>query len=265
MIRIDTNDLYQAYEKRMQKIADMRYAAALLQWDQETYMPIKGAHFRGQQLATLSELSHEMFTSEETNSLLLELLGRKDLAESQKRNVELSFEDYTKQKKLPVAFVRKLVEVVNRSFHSWIEARKENKFSRFQDDLSQLVELKKQEANFHGYKVHPYASWVDDYEKGAAVALIDAVFEKLIPELDNILHRILSSGKIDNSFLHLQYPKDEQWKFGMQLLREMLFDFDGGRQDISEHPFTTSFSSQDVRVTTRIDEKDFANMTWSCT
>lgn len=44
----------------------------------------------------------------------------------------------------------------------------------------------------------------------------------------------------------------------------MYFDFDGGRQDISEHPFTTSFSSQDVRVTTRIDENDFANMTWSC-
>jgi len=30
------------------------------------------------------------------------------------------------------------------------------------------------------------------------------------------------------------------------------------------HPFTTSFNNQDVRVTTRIDENDFGNMTWSC-
>jgi carboxypeptidase Taq len=44
----------------------------------------------------------------------------------------------------------------------------------------------------------------------------------------------------------------------------MHFDLEAGRQDISEHPFTTSFSSHDVRVTTRIDEKDFGNMTWSC-
>lgn len=44
----------------------------------------------------------------------------------------------------------------------------------------------------------------------------------------------------------------------------MHFDFEAGRQDISEHPFTINFNSRDVRVTTRIDENDFGNMTWSC-
>jgi carboxypeptidase Taq len=33
---------------------------------------------------------------------------------------------------------------------------------------------------------------------------------------------------------------------------------------VSEHPFSTSFNSNDVRITTRIDENDFGNMTWSC-
>ena len=28
--------------------------------------------------------------------------------------------------------------------------------------------------------------------------------------------------------------------------------------------FTISFGTEDVRVTTRIDERDFSNMTWSC-
>src|SRR6478672_5317028 len=98
MKRIDTDDLYQAYVNRMQKIADLKYSSAVLQWDQETYMPPKGAPYRGQQLATLSELSHALFTNEETNSVLHELLGRQDLTASQRRNVELSFEDYTKQK-----------------------------------------------------------------------------------------------------------------------------------------------------------------------
>src|SRR5688572_24158835 len=140
MNRIDTDDLYQAYSRRMQKIADLKYASALLQWDRETYMPARGASFRGQQLATLSEFGHELFTSDETHGLLIELIGRTDLSDAQKRNVELTFEDYTKQKKLPADFVRKLVETVNKSFHSWIEARKENKFSIFQENLSSLVE-----------------------------------------------------------------------------------------------------------------------------
>ncbi len=50
----------------------------------------------------------------------------------------------------------------------------------------------------------------------------------------------------------------------MEILKQMHFDFEAGRQDISEHPFTTNFNSNDVRVTTRIDENDFGNMTWSC-
>jgi carboxypeptidase Taq len=264
MGNIDSSDLYQSYVKRMQKIADLKYASALLQWDQETYMPRKGAPFRGQQLATLSEFSHELFISDETYTLLVELLGRSDLTDGQKRNVELSFEDHTKQKRLPAAFVRRMVEVINQSFHSWIEARKENKFSRFQPDLEKLVELKRQEAEYLQYKIHPYDALLNDYEKGASVALVDATFEELIPDLEDLLKKIKSSPQVDNAFLYQKFSKGEQWNFGMYLLREMHFDFDAGRQDISEHPFTTSFSSEDVRITTRIDEKDFANMTWSC-
>jgi carboxypeptidase Taq len=69
---------------------------------------------------------------------------------------------------------------------------------------------------------------------------------------------------VDDSFLHLHYDKDTQWKFGMEVLKRMQFDFEAGRQDISEHPFTINFSSSDVRITSRIDENDFGNMTWSC-
>ncbi len=50
----------------------------------------------------------------------------------------------------------------------------------------------------------------------------------------------------------------------MEMIKQLGFDFEAGRQDIAEHPFTTNFSSQDVRLTTRIDENDFSNMTWSC-
>ena len=44
----------------------------------------------------------------------------------------------------------------------------------------------------------------------------------------------------------------------------MGYDFDSGRQDISAHPFSTHFSPQDCRVTTRIDENNLSDMIWSC-
>ena len=41
----------------MRKITDINLAAGVLHWDQEVNMPPKGAAFRAQQLATLSEIS----------------------------------------------------------------------------------------------------------------------------------------------------------------------------------------------------------------
>jgi carboxypeptidase Taq len=44
----------------------------------------------------------------------------------------------------------------------------------------------------------------------------------------------------------------------------MGYDFESGRQDESSHPFTTNFSPEDVRVTTRINVNDINEMIWSC-
>ena len=259
-----TADLYNEYKERMQKIADVKYSAAVLQWDQETYLPPKGAQGRGRQLATLSEIAHEWFIDPTLGQLLQELQGRGDLDDQQRRNVDLSLEDYDKQKKFTPAFIRKLSEATSRSFHSWLQARNENSFTRFRPDLEQLVQLKKEEAELAGYQQHPYNALLDQYEKGATIALLDKVFSEIRTPLKDLLQTIGSRPQVDDSFLRGQFPKQEQWDFGMQLIRQLGFDFEAGRQDLSEHPFTTNFNSLDVRITTRVDENDFNHMTWSC-
>ncbi|MCW3073573.1 MAG: carboxypeptidase [Flaviaesturariibacter sp.] len=248
----------------MQKIADVKSANAVLQWDQETYMPPKGASFRGQQISTLSEIAHQMFSDPSLSELLTELSGRQDLSEDQSRNVELTLEDYTKNKKYSSAFVRQMSEQINKTFHSWIEARKQNAFAVYEKDLDALVQLKKEEAEILGYEKHPYNALLDEFEKGATVEMLDKTFGDLLPKLKTILEKINIAVPVDDSFLRQHFPKDKQWNWGMYLIKELGFDFKAGRQDISEHPFSTSFSAKDVRITTRIDEADFGNMTWSC-
>ncbi len=256
--------LYTEYKTKMQKIADVKYASAVLQWDQETYLPAKGNDCRGRQMATLNEIAHQQFTEEKTGSLLLELNAKDDLSASDKRNVQLSLEDYNRNKKLCSEFVRRMSETVNKSYHAWAKARTENSFATFQQPLNELIELKKQEAEMLGYGQHPYNALMNDYDKGLTIAIVDEVFKDLKPQLSNLLDSIKNKPQVDNSFLHQHFNKDDQWKFGMEILRRMDFDFEAGRQDISLHPFTINFSSMDVRVTTRIDEHDFGNMTWSC-
>lgn len=257
-------ELYNAYKTKMQKIADVKYASAVLQWDQETYLPPKGSDFRGRQLATLSEIAHSQFIDDKVGALLNELAAKDDLADTEKRNVLLTLEDYNRSKKFTPQFIRKMTETVNKSFHAWLQARKENSFSIFRDSLHEVIALKKEEAEIIGYKVHPYDALMNDYDKGLTVAITDELFNSLRPALSALMSQINDKPQVDNSFLHQHFDKEKQWQFGIEVLKQMGFDFEAGRQDISEHPFTTNFNNQDVRVTTRIDENDFGNMTWSC-
>jgi len=259
-----SNNLYNQYKQTLQKTADVKYASAVLQWDQETYIPAKGGEIRGRQIATLSEIAHEQFTAKSFGNLLQQLLETAGLADIERKNVELSWFDYNKATKLPASFVRNMSEAVNKSFYAWLQARKENNFNIFQQALHQIVELKKQETDLLGYQKHPYEALMNDYDRGLNTTITDALFQSLKPELLILLDKIKNAPQVDNSFLNQHFDKSKQWELGIEVLKRIHFDFEAGRQDISEHPFTTNFSSKDVRVTTRIDENDFANMLWSC-
>jgi carboxypeptidase Taq len=261
---MNSTDLYRNYKETLQKIADLKYASAVLQWDQETYLPKKGNETRGRQIATLNELAHQQFTDRAFGDMLLSLNASGGLSDNEKRNAALSLEDFNKSKKLPSAFVRKMSEAVNKSFHAWISARNSNDFSIFTEPLQEIIDLKKQEADLLGYEKHPYDALMNDYDKGLTTTIADKLFSDLRPQLSELLEKIAQQPVVDDSFLRQPFDKTKQWEAGMEILRRIYFDFDAGRQDISEHPFTTNFSSSDVRVTTRIDENDFGNMMWSC-
>jgi carboxypeptidase Taq len=248
----------------MQKIADVRNALAVLGWDQETYLPEKGARFRGQQITTLSTIAHELFTAPELDNVLQALKGSKELTPTELKNIELSAEDVEKNKKYPASFVAEMSTVTNECYHSWIKARKANDYTLFAPALSKMISLKKQEAALLGYEGHPYNALLNEYEKGATTSMLDTIFNEVKTALSPLLAKIEARPEVNKEFLHHFYNRDTQWNFGISLLKNMGYDMQAGRQDVSEHPFTTSFNPLDVRVTTRIDENDFGNMTWSC-
>ena len=55
------------------EVSDLYAAAALLGWDQQTYMPSGAAEDRGYQLGTVETIAHLKFTSQEVGKLLDEL------------------------------------------------------------------------------------------------------------------------------------------------------------------------------------------------
>lgn len=258
-----SQELYQEYKELAQKAADINYASAVLGWDQEVFMPEKGFEHRGRQLATLGSMAHDIVTSERYGNILTELSGRGDLSVAEADNVRLSKEDYDKHSKVPAALVEKISMQVSKSYSVWIHARRENNYALYAPELDKMLALKKEEADFVGYKEHVYDAMLDDYEKGATVSMLNPIFDEVKEKLPALLDKIKAASQVDDCFLRRNYPRQGQWDFSIDVLRGMGYDFEAGRQDISEHPFTTSFSPQDVRVTTRVDENDFASLLWS--
>jgi carboxypeptidase Taq len=260
---LNHQQLYADYKQHLQKIADIRYSAAVLQWDQETYMPSGAAAIRAQQVATLTALAHEEATSTVLGDWLQQLKEVKELTIQEQKNIALSLYDYEKQKKYSNAFVKKLSQVTSTAFQSWVAARKQNDFTIFEKDLDTIIQLKLQEADLLGYEQHPYDALLNDYDRGATVADNDLYFATLKEELTPLLKHIQERPPINDDFLKQNYPKQEQWDLGMELLGLMGYDLHTGRQDIAAHPFTINFGNTDVRITTRIDEQDLTNMLFS--
>jgi len=176
----------------------------------------------------------------------------------------LSLEDFDKKSKYTKEFVIRRSQVTSTAYNAWVKARSENSFKVYQETLQAMFDLKKEESEILGYKNHPYDAHLDQFEKGATVAELDILFKDVRENLVGFVKDLMSKPQIENDFLYKFYQKDKQWSYGLEVLKNLGYDFESGRQDISHHPFTTNFSSQDVRVTTRIDENNFGNMTWSC-
>lgn len=257
---------YEQYVTRMRKVQDINSTLALLHWDNEVNAPAKGAKLRAQQIATLSATAHDWLTAPELGELLHELYERRsELDENEAKNVELSLELYNKEKKLSVDFVKAFSNAKSNAFHAWMKARKAKDFSLYKNELKTIVNLLREKAELIGYKEHPYNALIGEFEKGATVAQLDKLFGDVRQQLVAFAKDIQEKGTpSDKVFLSRHYDRKKQWDFGIELLEQMGYDFEAGRQDISEHPFTTTFSPKDVRVTTRIEEDNPIEMIGGC-
>lgn len=253
---------YDSFAQRMSEIADLGHSIAVLSWDKEVNLPKASAPARSRQIATLSAIMHNKFTDPALGDLLHSLAENESLDERQAKNVKVAREEYEKSTKFTEDFVIKKSNAISQAYHSWLEAREKKDYAVYIPALENLIKIKREEADILGYEAHPYDALLDQYEPKLTVSQLEPIFQGVKNDLVPLIGQY--KKEIDNDFLYLKYDKDKQWQFGLKVLENMGYDFNRGRQDISPHPFTTSFSPLDVRVTTRIDEHDFGNMTWSC-
>jgi carboxypeptidase Taq len=236
------------------EIADLQKAAALLEWDEQVYMPPGGAATHGQMVGTVRKLAHEMFVTDEVGHLV-ETLTREmtgaDADSDAARLVAVTARDHDKARRVPAAFVAEQAQLLSASQQAWIEARGSSDFARFRPHLERFIDLKRRYITFFPPAAHPYDTLLDEFEPGTTTADVQAIFGTLRPRQVALIRELGDRPPIDDAFLHVAYDESQLWAFSREVVTAMGFDWTRGRQDRSAHPFATGIGSDDVRITSR--------------
>ncbi|HWL09714.1 MAG TPA: carboxypeptidase M32 [Planctomicrobium sp.] len=256
-------EAYTTLTKQLKEAAVLRSCAAVLGWDEQTYLPENGAEHRANQLSLLAGLCHERATDPKLGELLSQLedvnvLGGEESIPA--ANVRDARRNYERSAKLPRRLVEELSRASTLGQHAWVHARKSNDFSAFESSLTTMVRLKQEEADALGSASGSrYDALLDDYEPGATSQQIQEVFEPLRDALVQLVAEIKGSGVTpDISILERKFPVETQKELSLEAAEKIGFDFQSGRLDIAAHPFCSGIGPGDCRLTTRYNEHHFS-------
>lgn len=240
---------------RMQELRDLQGLIGLATWDQETYLPSKAGPARAHQLSTLQGLHHAHLVDPRLGDALARAAAQQDLSGDERAMVRVLTRDREREVRVPSALVKALAEAQSHGLHAWREARKERRFSLFLPALQRLVQLRREQADAYGHDGERYDALLEGHEPGMRVSRLTPVLAALRDHLIPMVGRLAAARRsVPRVFDGRKYDKDTQWAFTLRLLKDLGFDLEAGRQDLSIHPFTGGTHPLDVRLTIHVDE-----------
>lgn len=245
---------FDALRERLATIQNVNKASAVLGWDTQTYLPPGGVKDRGEQMATLASMAHEMFIAPEIGELLDRAQSETDplgYDSDEASIVRVTRRDYDRQRKVPADLISRLRKHASESRAVWVKARQDNDFPAFAPHLQKTVTLSKELADAYGYESRPYDALLGISEPGISTADLDQIFASLRKEQVKLVHEVADRTQVDDSILWQPYDQGKQEGFGKKVVSSFGYSFERGRLDRTVHPFAISLAIDDVRITTR--------------
>lgn len=242
----------------------LNHASGILYYDGDTVAPEGSVEIRALTLGELSRMSYELITSEKFIDALETLNENIDeLSEIDKRKVKELYREYDNTRKIPMQEMIDFQIHLTESSAVWHKAKENNDFASFEPYLQKTFDTLKKFASYTDPEKDPYDVCLDKYERGLTKEKCDKFFNALREKLVPLIERIKNANQIDDSVLHLNYPKLQQEKFTDYLVDVMDIDRKHFTVGETEHPFTINFTSKDVRITTHYYEDNLASSLYS--
>ena len=239
------------------EIADLSHAEHILDWDARVSMPHAGTKARADVAATLAQLAHSRFASDQVGELLERVEGEHDPETVEGALVRITRREWDRARRVPTDLAGELAQANGVGVAAWDEAKAASDFSIFRPHLERQLELKHRYVSCFPEIAEPYDVLLDEYEEGLTTVQVENVFARLKGELVEIVDRHRSEPAVE---LPGPFPAAAQEEAGRLVLAAFGWDVDSWRLDETPHPFASKPGFGDIRLTTHTDERDLTSL-----
>lgn len=255
-----TNDAYTALMAHMREVVALSQVSGLLGWDQETTMAKGSAVQRSEWMSAMGSVVH----AKRTDPRIADWLDSIDCSAMDatgQGNLRIISREFERQSRVPSDLVAEIARVTSAAQGAWAIAREAGDFAGFQDTLSEVLTLRRHEAEALADGGGLYDALLGEYEPGMTAVQLDVLFGKLRKGLVDLRQRI-NHSTVEIPALEGKFSQDQQMLITRELATAFGYDWSRGRLDLAVHPFSSG-SFNDVRITTRTAENDPFNCFYS--
>ncbi len=252
------------YRDTLKKLNAYGYAMSMIYYDAATVAPEAAAAHRGDMLALLAEEEYNLRTGTEMTEAVAYLASHLDeLSPVEKREIEFYDRNAQYIAAIPKKEYLEYTILTNDAEAVWHKAKTTNDFALFAPYLARIFEMNRRFALYYKPGEKPYDTCLSMFEPGLSMEKADAFFALLKERIVPLIRKIGEKTQIDDSFCFRQYPIEAQRRFSDRLMEVMAIDRARCAIGETEHPFTSSFCKNDVRITTHYYEDNLISSMYS--
>lgn len=251
----------QIYQETKAKLNALQLALATMNYDANTIAPIAGSQYRNEMMAQLSSMVFVLSKDPQYIAAMQDLQATTSDPDL-KREIDILLENYNIDKNVPSQLQLEYTNTAFESWTTWQAAKKNNDYASYEPKLQAVITKLKEVISYYPIQ-DPYNALLNLYHRGLTHEKLESFFEIIQARLVPFIQQIVKLNRPKPAFLSCQVPIEKQREV-TKFIRQ-LFDFPEDSTYISEssHPFSSTFSLHDSRITTRYDENNFLSNIYS--
>lgn len=260
---MEYKQILEQYQAHRNKMNALKLAISTMSYDEYTIAPKDGGDYRHQAMALL-ETQAFMLAKDPNYIEWVNLIHQQTNDPDLKRETEIILKRFNKTKNISEEFMLDYSQLLMKSNTIWEQAKAHNDYALFEPILLKLIEMtKKMVATIEPKVDSVYEELLDKYEEGLSINVLNQFFNTLTERLVPFIQKVKEANLKKPAFLSRPLSIEKQ-----KQITEMMRDYLGFDKSFTviaetEHPFSSTLSINDTRITTHYHETMFASNIFS--